>query len=419
MGDNRARPSAAGRHDVWLLVAAAVALACGQAARTDLGADYPTDAGPALAAIGHSDLGGFFAHQPAMGPLSLYVRAPFVALATALHEAPLGVYRWGCLPLMLAVATLAVWLARHAAAKGTGPLGQLGIVLVCLLNPLVADAAYWGHPEELLSASLAVGAVLAASERRTLLTGVLLGLAMAGKQWAVLFVAPALLVLGRDQLRALAVAGVTAALAWLPMAVNLGAAQRALHYVSHPQPVVTVFNWLYPFSPLRVATIANPFGDARTFQVHVPLAGEAALVRPAIIALGVLIPLLVWRMRARARPEALLLALALVCLLRCALDPGTMAYYHLPLLLVLVALDAERGRTLPVAGLAGAAAAFVVLDRFDAYLGLTLVNAAYIATTVLVGVVLLARLRTVMTSGEPDPAPARAPSGAAALAPAP
>ena len=88
----------------------------------------------------------------------------------------------------------------------------------------------------------------------------------------------------------------------------------------------------------------------------------------------------------------MLLASALVLVCRCALDPGSMAYYHFPLLLILLAYDAVAGRRVPIAGLLGVAVSFVVLDRFPAYLGMGLANDLYIAATVTACAVIAARL---------------------------
>ena len=60
----------------------------------------------------------------------------------------------------------------------------------CVLNPLTYQAAFYGHPEELLAAALAVGAVIAAGRRHWLLGGLMLGAALATKQWAALAVVP-------------------------------------------------------------------------------------------------------------------------------------------------------------------------------------------------------------------------------------
>jgi len=378
-----------------LLGAVALVLAVVLASRPATFWDYPTDAGPALAAIAHGHIGAFFAHQPAMGPLSLYLRAPFVAIAAALHDGRIGLYRWGCLPCLLAVALVALWLALIARRHGAGRFAMALIVVLALVNPLVSDALYWGHPEELLTASLAIAAILAASEDRGLLTAVLAGLAIASKQWAVLVIVPAILLLERDRIRALVLSGAVAAAAWLPMVVvNLVAFRHALRYISHPQPVVTLYTWLYPFSPTGTVTVTNIFGDSRTFDAHQLLSVEAILARPLITLLGVAIPLLVWwRAGRRASVEQMLLACALVLVCRCALDPGSMAYYHFPLLLILLAYDAVAGRKVPLAGLAGVAVSFVVLDRSPTYLEMGLANCLYIAATVTGSVLLAATLR--------------------------
>jgi hypothetical protein len=269
------------------------------------------------------------------------------------------------------------------------------IVVVSLVNPLVSDALYWGHPEELLTASLAIGAILAAGEGRAPLTAVLAGVAVASKQWAVLILVPAILLLEKDRIRVVVLSGAVAMLAWLPMiAANLVAFRHALRYVSHPQPVVTLYTWLYPFSPRGSVTVTNIFGDSRTFDAHQLLGVEATLARPLITLLGVAIPLLVWwRGSRRASVEQMLLASALVLVCRCALDPGSMAYYHFPLLLILLAYDAVAGRRVPIAGLLGVAVSFVVLDRFPAYIGMGVANDLYIAATVTAFAVIAAGLR--------------------------
>jgi hypothetical protein len=367
----------------WLLLGAALAAACIRALiATGLG-DYPGDAGPALTAIAHGNVAGFLSHQPAMGSLALLLRAPFAILGGALHASPFGLYRWGDLPCLLSVALVSAWLARVARDRGTGRPGQALIVAVCLFNPMINDALYYGHPEELLTASFAVGAVLAAAERRQLLAAVLVGCAVATKQWALLVVCPVLLACERDRLRsALVMAGVAGGCSAPMLLGNPHAFIHALDYISRPQPVTTVFTWLYPLTPIGHVMIANIFGAPRSFDGHTVPALIGTFSHPLIIALGVAIPLIVWwRGSKRLTGERLLLAAALVLLLRCVLDPGSAGYYHLPLLLALLALDATAGRRWPVFGLVGFAGAFTVLDRFPNYFGLHVANGLYLACT--------------------------------------
>ena len=187
-----------------------------------------------------------------------------------------------------------------------------------------------------------------------------------------------------------------AALASVPMIVgNFASFRHVLHYISAPQPIVTVFTWLYPFSPTGQVHISDINGGRPPFIAHQILPIETALSHPLIILIGLGLPLLVvWRSRGRPEPRELLIACGLALLLRCALDPGSAAYYHLPLLLTLVTLDAWEGRSVPVAGLTGTALAFVVLDRFPQYLSPEATNVAYIVASVGVACVLVRELRT-------------------------
>jgi hypothetical protein len=398
-----------------LLALAALAAGAVIALRAPGFGDYPSDGGPALSAIAHGSVGGFFSHQPAMGSVSLFVRAPFAMLGTALHESPFGIYRLGDLPCMLAVALVATWMARVAGRRGTGRAGQALIVALCLFNPLIDDALYFGHPEELLTASFAVGALLAACDRRVVLAAVLAGLAVATKQWALLIVCPTLLALERERIRAALIMFAVAAGSTAPMVLaNFAAFRNQLHYISTPQPVTTLYTWIYPFfPPTRLVHISNIFGDQRIFLGHTVPAIVSSISHPLIIGLGVVVPLLVWERHGRRLSAPMFLyTMALLFLLRCALDPGSAGYYHFPLLLTLVALDATAGRRIPLAGLAGAAGAFTVLDRFPGYLDIGAANALYIVATVAAAALLARELRRGVPGGSArrrEPSPGAAP----------
>src|SRR6202042_283087 len=164
--------------------------------------DYPSAAGPAMSALLGGHLHAFGVAHPAMGELSLLLRLPFAALSYLGHPSELSVYRWGVLPCMLCVAALALWLAAIARRRGMGSLGSWAIVGVALLNPLVSSAVGLGHPEELMTGSLCIASLVAALEGRLALCAVMLGLALACKQWSVVVILPVLLTLERDRLRA-------------------------------------------------------------------------------------------------------------------------------------------------------------------------------------------------------------------------
>lgn len=392
---------------IGALVALAAALVVIVAVRSTGLADYPRDAGPSILAGAHGDLAGFFAHQAAMGPLSLYLRVPFAALGVAFGDGSVGVYRWASLPCLIALGAVAVWLARTVAHRGGGRLAQIVILAVVILGPLVDSALYWGHPEEILTAALGTAALLAALEERVLATGLLVGLAIASKQWAVIVLIPALLLLRGDRVRAAVIAGATALLSSVPMMIgNFAAFRHVYHYVSAPQPIVTVFTWLYPFSRSGPVHISDINGTRPAFIAHQILPVETALSHPLIVLIGLGLPVLVW-WRAGGRPtrREVLTALALALLLRCVFDPGSAAYYHLPLLLVLVTVDAWEGRSLPTLSLSATALAFVVLDRAPEYLAPAVTNGLYIAASAVVAGLLVRELRI---AGRPRLMPSRA-----------
>jgi hypothetical protein len=111
------------------------------------------------------------------------------------------------------------------------------------------------------------------------------------------------------------------------------------------------------------------------------------LTHPLVVATFLIVPLAVWAWRGRfgIDPERAIALLALLALLRCALDPVDNLYYHAPLLLSLLAWDAVRplGR-LPLRGLCGAA--FVLLfSRWSNNLGdLQAFNLAYVGAGALI-----------------------------------
>ncbi len=328
--------------------------------------DYPTDGGPPLKDLLHGRLLAFAHARPAMGDLSLLVRAPFAALAYVGHPSELNIYRWGVLPCVLSVALLGLWLARLARANGTSRVGQWAIVLVALYNPLVTSAIELGHPEELMTASLCVSALVAALQRRSLLSTVLLGLALACKQWSVVAVLPVLLAFERARLRVLLGALASAALISLPpFVLALGSyAHNQLFLASGINRSPSVWSWLWPLAPEATRHVLVEGTDVAVAGHRLPLF-FARLVHPLLIGVDLLVAALVALKRRLplGRDEAFAL-LGLVLLLRCTLDTETMPYYHAALLLDLLAWDALAGERLPLRGLAAVAVSYALFDRF-------------------------------------------------------
>jgi hypothetical protein len=322
--------------------------------------DYPQEAGPVIDSLLHGHIGDFLSNRALMGPVSLLLRAPFAALSLLtggggvidLYE---NAYRLGVFPCALAGGILGIALARIARSRGYHPLVQYLAVILCTVNPATTKAITYGHPEEILTSALVVGAVLAGLYSRPILAAALLVLGLGSKQWAVLAVLPVVLTLPWQQIRKplLVLAGL-GLLAAAPIVIaDPGAftsVQRALLDVrdAHTQP--TNIWWLFE-SPVPGSTGAI---------LHQTPAWVGRVAHPLILATGVVVPLIL-RRRIRQDPMRRALALlALVMLMRAALDPINNSYYHLPFFLALLAADVMAGSLLPT--LVATAGLFALVD---------------------------------------------------------
>lgn len=398
--------------------------------------DFRYESLAAFTALLHGHVATFLRLAPAYGG-SLIERAPFVALKSLLGSGPEALYEAVALPCLIATAALALWLAArmrlaaraqpmiHAAegdrapaappdraprATGTphasGRLARGLLIALCVANPFALEALRSGHPEELLGAALCVCAVFLAGSGRGLAAGIVLGLAIANKEWALLAIAPALLALpgrhpgrapagrhGLGALRrsalsfpvrqsALLVLGATvsAALLLAPLLLVPGGAFYAEAAAAAAPANIYIFMpwslWWFLGSPGGV-----PAGSAtgRFVVEHhhavgwiapgyrVAPAWVASISHPSILIVGAALGgAALWqrsRMSAhqsaparapkggrapistagdRDRLSAAFTLLALVMLARCLLDTWDNLYYPLPCLLALLALDAHR-----------------------------------------------------------------------------
>src|ERR1700691_6071536 len=191
--------------------------------------DYEIEAQPAFNALTHGHGLEFLRLSPAYGG-SLVERAPFALLPGLWGGGALAVYRMVALPCLLAGVALGVWLCAHMRAAGAKTLWRAVALGICVANPLTLQALELGHPEELLGACLCVAAVLLAVRGHSLWAGVLLGLAIANKEWALIAVGPVLL--------ALPAAGIGAP-RWKPAIVCLASAGAVTALVLAPLVLVS------------------------------------------------------------------------------------------------------------------------------------------------------------------------------------
>lgn len=296
--------------------------------------DFGHESWPAYEALMDGDLGRFWDLAPGYSAFAVAFGAPAAVLADLLGWGPDAVYRLVSLPGVIVLAFLAVTLA--GSARGLGRRAQWLTLVVATGGPLTWIALHYGHPEDVLAAGASVTAVLLALRGRTTMAVVLLVLAVAAKQWAVLAVLPAAAAAPRDGFR-------------IALAAGAGAVAIVLaQYLSHP---VAASSLTSTDTLFHTRQLWYPFG------IEVPGgSGERIapdwlqpVTRPLTVALATALTLGWWARRATGRVAAhdALALLALVFLLRCALDPWNISYYHLPFLLSLVAWEVIAARRSP------------------------------------------------------------------------
>lgn len=340
--------------------------------------DYDSEAAPAFKALVGGDVHGFLRLLPAYGG-SMVLRAPFAAITGALGGGELAVYRAVSLPGVLCGVILGMALVGRLRGRGV-PLGTQALVLgLCAVNPVTLRALEIGHPEELMAATFAIGAVLAAGERRDVLAAVLLGLAMATKLWAVLAIGPVLLALPDRRVRTFLLASGLAAAVVAP--ILLSGSHQAI--VDGAGKTGTIFQPWQVFWPL--GDLSGPvYGADGQIKpgYRTPPGWLSTLTHPAIALLVIPLSALWWYRRSNvpAAPEQLLLLLALLLLLRCMLDPWNNVYYALPFLLALLAWESLcRSDRPPVLALLCTALVWITFEKAPGWVGPDAQSAIYLA----------------------------------------
>lgn len=296
--------------------------------------DFYREAWPPYQRLSHGHLTEFLRTGPAyIG--SLVLRAPFALLAALFGAGSRVTYIFTALPCLLAPALLAGWLAVTGAGKDgspatrTGRFGLRPIDLFMLTPPAVVCAA-GGHPEEVLGAVLCVLAVLLARRGSGAAAGFVIGVAVINKTSAAVAVPLVFAVMPADRrLAGITTAAITAAIVLLPVtlvrASVSGGAGSALGTQTAGIFVQPQLLWWLGRNSWLV------------LHAHVLL-----------VAVDWLVTGIWWWLCARGRSEpprleTVLMALALVCFLRGALDPWDNMYYFAPFMLTLVTLENSHG----------------------------------------------------------------------------
>jgi glycosyl transferase family 87 len=358
--DTRVGDESANARRLTALVAAASTLTVALA--TDQSGDYQSAIGfavtdnpaPATNALADGRLHDFFALHPYMGSFSLLLRAPFVAASRWLGADDLTVYEVGSVVCLVALGLLAMWVARLMARRGQPLVIRLIVVAALILNPLSLNAIWLGHPEEPMAAAMCIGAALAARDRRLTAAGVMLGLALATKQWAIVAVLPVVLAAPQRRWRLAVLAGAVALAMALPLAVaEPGRFLTIAHEVSQTlrSPATSVWAPLAA-SRQEISFTSGLVSIVTTYSLPPSL---AFLPRPLIVVVAAALALL-YRRRPGPDAEGVLGLLALCFLVRGMLDPISPAYYYVPFLMALATWEGLRRRGLPVLTLVSAGA---------------------------------------------------------------
>ncbi len=340
--------------------------------------DYETEARPAFEAVAHGHVLSFLRLAPAYGG-SLVERAPFALIPGLWGGGQLAVYRMVAVPCLFVAAALGVWLVAHMRAQGHSKFARTVALGLCVANPLTLKALELGHPEELVGACLCVAAVVCAGRDRPLGAGLLLGLAIANKEWALLAVGPVLVALpAKRRLLCLTVAGTTGAAVLAPLMLadsgrftaNAGATASTSSTIFQP---MQIFWFLGHHSPRAARLLGAVKRDFRLAPAWI-----GTISHPLVV--GVALPLTGWLWRAERRrnadglpngaprvkeawPANPLLLLALLLLLRCMLDTWDNVYYPLPFVITLLVWETGAFKHPPVLALSSA-----MLVWFNAWL---------------------------------------------------
>jgi hypothetical protein len=355
----------------------AIAICCGLAVESALSptitGDYVArapvagdNAAPAVNALVHGSFSGFAAHQPLMGPLSLLLRAPFVAVGDLFSVGGLVSYQLGVLACLLPVAVFAGWLLLTCGAvrlpdrsPSVGWIAGWLAASVLLIGHATQAAIQAGHPEEPLTAVLATVAVIAAIRGQPTVAGVTLGLAVATKEWALIAVAPVLVALAADRWKAIGFAlAVALALTAPPAIANPKALLHSGAMLADRRLVNPLSLWWPLGQPLDVLGATS-----RTSRQLPP--GLNRLVLAELLLVGGIIVGALSRFTGsdRLKVRDPLALLALLGLIRFVGDPLPQQYYLEALLVPLAAWEVLVAGRLPL--VRTTATAFVVMVAGD------------------------------------------------------
>jgi hypothetical protein len=357
--------------------------------------DYDTEARPALDAL----IGGHVARALQLAPAyggSLVLRSPFALLPGLWGGGELAVYRMAALPCLVGAAAVGVAIVGQMRREHRSRLARGVLLGLFVANPITLRTGDFGHPEELLSAACAVAAVLTAARGHSVWSGVLLGIAIANKEWAVIATGPVLLALPAGRLKALAVTGVVVSVVLAPLVLAGGGFSTQLTAAASVNQASPIFQpWqLWWFLGAHGGPVHGLNGVLKP-GYRTGLGWTIALSHPLIVMISA--PLTLFAARQRRAEHAPLLLLALIFLLRAELDVWDTIYYLLPFVFALAAWEVLSRTRPPVGALAATIMSWVIFvwapGRLSPDAQSLLFAACCVPATVWLGLVLYAPRR--------------------------
>ena len=325
--------------------------------------DYRLQVQPALDALLRGDLSSFLRANTLGGPASLLLRAPMLALARALGGGEALGYTLGSLACALPLTAVGAWLVAETGRAGRRFVDRASIAALFVLCPIFTIALQWGHPEDLMTIAGCVAAVLLAARGRIVWAGLVFGLAVATKQWALVAAAPVLLAMPRHRLRAALVGGgLFAALAAPAALIDPNAFVASLKSIASANSWVSATNVWWPFAHAHTRMVTDGVTLVPVVKYTLP-ASLNYVPHALIVFIGLPLGALVAARSSRPTLDQVLSLLALLMLLRCVLDPWNNPYYQVAPLVALYARDALCGRGLPLASAFATLAAWVTFGH--------------------------------------------------------
>lgn len=323
--------------------------------------DYQTEALPAMNHLVSGEFEAYLRALPGYGG-ALLMESPFAVFGGLLGpDNVTGVWRSLALPGIGVLFAGGVVLGRTVASHIGGNAGATWGALTAASfsgSPIAVLALQLGHPEELLVSGLTLGGVALGIRGRPGLAGLVVGLAAAGKPWAL--IAVPVVVLAADSrpaairtAGAIVVAGVVLSLPMMIAHNGTGSAASASSAATGIFKPSSVFWFLGDPNPdweaVRSATtrmLQQPDSTKEFWAQRLEPGVVGQISHPLIVlfAAAMSAAFLACRRSVDERREDLFLLLATVCWWRCLLDTWNVHYYALGAVLALAAWQARRGR---------------------------------------------------------------------------